>query len=154
MRNRSFVRDDRAVSKQIGYVLSITVITLLMTGLIVSTASLVEDNTDRSTEAELEVVADRLAAQVMAADRLVEKDDGTAEAYMDANVPNHAGDGQYAVSVDGESDGIRVESTSRDISTTVPIQVENEVVVDRVVSNDLVIVVESDTIEITPEDRA
>ena len=62
--------DDRAVSATLGYVLVIGITTILISGLFLAAGGFVENQHERAIRAELEVVGNRLAADIAAVDRL------------------------------------------------------------------------------------
>lgn len=70
--------DDRAVSATITYVLTVAITTVLVSGLIVTAGSVVEDQRRSALHDELGVVGERIAAEFTSADRLVQGGDDPA----------------------------------------------------------------------------
>lgn len=69
---------SRGVSTTLGYVLNLGVATILVTMLMLSAGTLVEDQRERAVRTELQVVGERVVADLAAADRLARaSDDGT-----------------------------------------------------------------------------
>lgn len=62
--------DDRAVSPVFGYVLTLSVATLLVGGLLVSAGGFVDDQRRNTAESELRVIGQQISADIAAADRL------------------------------------------------------------------------------------
>lgn len=64
--------DNRAASTTLGYALTLAIAMLLVSGLLISTGGLVTQQRERTVQTELEVIGQRIAADVTAADRLVQ----------------------------------------------------------------------------------
>ncbi|WP_138005352.1 DUF7266 family protein [Halalkalirubrum salinum] len=64
------MREDRAVSVTVSYVIQIGISTVLLTGLLIGAGSLIDRQTTGVATTELEVNGNRLAGDLMAADRL------------------------------------------------------------------------------------
>ncbi len=62
---------DRAVSTTVTYVLTVAITTVLMSGLIMAAGGVLDDRTESATRNELAVVGERLANELVTADRLV-----------------------------------------------------------------------------------
>lgn len=133
-------RDDRrGVSKALGYILGIMIVTLLMSGLIIATSDVVDDAADRGTESEMQVAGDQLAGTIMELDRLA---DGETNATVRTEVQPRAGGTQYRIFVDG-TDGdetLRLESSGRDVTVEVPLRVTADLQDNTVVSGELYVV--------------
>ena len=69
------MRDARAVSTTLGYVLALAIATLLITGLIIAGGSYVDTQREQVIRDELTVVGQQLAADIERADRLVRAGD-------------------------------------------------------------------------------
>lgn len=126
--SQSFGTDRRAVSSQIGYVLAIAIISILMAGLVSSTGGLVTQTTEQGTQAELQIIGDRISGQVMSADRILTGDDASSTLVLDANVPTRAGDESYILSYN--SGELILKSTERDITVSIPLETNHDVVVE------------------------
>ena len=62
--------DDRGLSVAINHVLTIGITTVLIAGLLIGMGSMLDTQTDRSTERSLETIGERLAGEIASADRL------------------------------------------------------------------------------------
>lgn len=63
-------RDERAVSTTVSYTLTLAITGILVSGLLIAGAGFVDSQRERAAETELQVVGQRLAADIGAADRL------------------------------------------------------------------------------------
>jgi hypothetical protein len=101
MRNPPAV-DDRGVSTTLGYVLTLTITAILISGLLFAGGSLVEDQRDRIAEEELSVAAEQLASGVNEGDRLARSGDG---GVMRVRVwlPERIAGGSYTLELRNES---------------------------------------------------
>lgn len=153
-----FHTDERGASRVLGYILSVAIATALVAGLLIATADLVDSQTETATETELQVAGDRLAAKLMQADQLAQRDPG-ASFVLESDVPTDAGGQQYAVEVDmgttGDPGDERLILTSEEegIRVTVPMTLETDVAETKTLSGDFVVVRTSGEIELTREDN-
>lgn len=142
---------SRGVSTALGYVLNLGVATLLVTMLLLSAGTLVEDQRDRAAETELDVVGERLAADLAAADRLARTNDPTA-VRVEADVPVRVAGSYYTVSVNESMNGeIVLEADQPDVEVAVPFDTRTEVQASTVNGGDLAVVYvpENDTLVVT-----
>ena len=61
---------DRGLSVAVNHVLTIGITTVLIAGLLIGMGSMLDTQTDRSTERSLETIGERLAGEITSADRL------------------------------------------------------------------------------------
>lgn len=100
---------DRGVSTTVGYVLTLGITTILVSGLLVATGGVVEDRTKATARDGLEVVGQRLAANLMSADRLAEtRNAETVE--LEVALPRRLAGSGYTVRVDGGGSVLILES--------------------------------------------
>lgn len=118
-----FASDDRAVSVTVNYALNLLVATLLVGGVLTATGGMVEDRRTSAVRTELEVVGERVAADLMAADRLAAV--GTAGAGTDPTVvvsvslPERVAGTRYEVSIENSPPRIVLTSEHPDVEVTV-----------------------------------
>lgn len=116
---------NRGVSTVLGYSLNLMVATLLVTGLLIAAGSLVESQRDQASRAELQVVGERLVANLETADRLARTaNDG--QGRVDATLPSHVAGSSYRVAIvtgDGEAQAILTTDTPQN-RVVVPINNE------------------------------
>ena len=130
---------DRGVSTVVGYVLNIGIATILITGLLISGASLVSDQRERTVRTELDVLGNRLAADLETADRLHRIGDG--EVTVRTALPEQVAGKAYRIDV-LTSDGtveLRLETRDSSVTRTVPVRNTSGVKSGTVDGGDLVI---------------
>ncbi|UPV73594.1 hypothetical protein M0R89_13730 [Halorussus limi] len=101
--SRDLRSDTRSVSVTVNYALNLVVATMLIGGVLTATGGMVQDRRESAVRTELSVVGERIAGDLMAADRLAEV--GTAGPGADPTVslsvtlPERVGGTRYDVSV-------------------------------------------------------
>lgn len=109
---------DRAVTATLSYVLTLSITMVLASGLLIAAGGLVEDRRDAAARDELSVVGERLASQLMAADRLVGT--GATSVAVTAPLPETVAGSTYAVTVnESGSDLIVLHTTGQSLDVTV-----------------------------------
>ena len=91
--------DERAASTALGYVLTLGISAVLITGLIVGGGSYLEDERARVTTEELQVHGERLAGAVGDADRLASAAASGGRAGVRIRLPDRVAGSRYAVTV-------------------------------------------------------
>lgn len=99
---RNVAVDDRGVSTTLGYVLTLTITAILISGLLIAGGTLVEDQRDRIAQEELSVSAEQLASGLSEADRLAESADGGVMAVR-IWLPDRVAGGSYTLELTNES---------------------------------------------------
>lgn len=90
--------DDRAVSPVFGYVLTLSVATLLVGGLLISAGGFVEDQRRNTAESELRVIGQQISSDIAAADRLV-RTPGAEEIAVGRTIPSAVVGSPYVIEV-------------------------------------------------------
>lgn len=120
---------DRAVLVTVNYVMTITIATLLLSGLAVSAGGLVESQSEQATESELEVLGQQLAADVESADRLATVADGSdAEVQIESRLPTRVAGTGYTIDVAGDT--IELRTAMPAVSVSVRFTVSDGTVVE------------------------
>jgi hypothetical protein len=118
---------DRAVSTAVGYVLTLGIATVLVSGLLIATGGVVEDRREATARDGLEVVGQRLAANLMSADRLAEtRNAETVE--LEVTLPRRLAGSGYAIRVDGGGSALILESEGAAVRQRVPFVASTPVV--------------------------
>jgi hypothetical protein len=94
---RQFRGDDRAVSTALGYVLSLAIASILISGLMIAAGGFVEGEREQVIRSELEVVGQTLIADVEGADRLASAVDG--EVRVRSTLPRRVGSSAYTIEI-------------------------------------------------------
>lgn len=115
--------DDRAVSRVLGYAMVLSISTVLVAGLLIAGGTFVDDQRDHVVDSELEVVGQRLAADVATADRLVRMGSGETTVRVATSVPDSIAGSDYNVEVlpDGGNSSLLIEVPRWNRTVTVPV---------------------------------
>ena len=149
-----FAGDDRAVSTTLGYVLSLAIASILISGLMLATAGFVEGQREQVIRSELEVVGQTLIADTEGADRLAAAVDGPVT--VRSTLPRRVGSSAYAIEI--RSDGydgqvgngqtVVLSAASVDVSVTLRIVTNTTLVASSVDGGELVVVSDGSTLEV------
>ncbi|SFG05044.1 hypothetical protein SAMN04488063_1264 [Halopelagius inordinatus] len=97
-----FADADRAVSTAIGYVLTLTISAMLVSGLLFAGGQYVDDEREQVTRGELATLAEQLAASLADADRMAASGDADA-IRVAAELPTRVAGNTYLVAVSNEA---------------------------------------------------
>lgn len=104
---------SRALSTALGYVLTLGITAILVSGLLIAGGNFIEDQREQVIETELEVVGEQVASHINAADRLNQSGgaDGTTVA-IEQPFPGDVAGASYSLTLEGnESPHLRLETT-------------------------------------------
>jgi hypothetical protein len=136
---------DRGVSTVLGYVLALGVITLLISGLFLAAGNFVENEHERVIRSELEVLGNRIAADIAAVDRLALAAGPSGRAELETELPARVAGKSYTIStssVSGAPDVYFINMTAPDFETDVEVRVKSSTpLVERDTSGGNVLVV-------------
>lgn len=116
------IRSERATSVALGYVLTLSITTILVSGLFIAAGSVVDTQRQQATTDELTAHGEHLAADIMTVDRLA-GDGSTVE--LDRELPTTVAGATYRIGVDGER--IELRSDRADDPVTVSVVTDREV---------------------------
>lgn len=120
--------DDRGVSTTLNYVLSLSIATLLVGGLLVSGATFVGDSRETVVRNELNVIGEQIASDVERVDRLVVAAEGATEARLTEELPGKVTGSTYQVVLDPTADPqLALRATDPSVSVGVPLRTETPV---------------------------
>lgn len=91
--------DNRAVSATLGYVMVIGITTVLISGLFIAAGGFVENQHERAIRAELEVIGNRMAADIAAVDRLALAAGSSGETELEVNLPPRTAGKSYDIEI-------------------------------------------------------
>ncbi|WP_423997740.1 DUF7266 family protein [Halorubrum trapanicum] len=132
MRDRSG-GSDRAVSVTVGYVMTLAISTLLLSGLFVAGGSFVDTQRERAAQGELTVVGERIAADIGTVDRLVATAQSRENLTVDRplTLPNRVSGTGYRIRIaaNGTQGTIALESEQTDATVEVPFRTSEDVAV-------------------------
>lgn len=90
---------DRAVSTTLGYVLTLTITAVLVSGLLVGTGQYVDDQRRQVTDREMSVLGERIAARTADADRMARAGNGTNAVRVRVQLPRTVAGESYRIEV-------------------------------------------------------
>jgi len=133
--------DDRGVSRVLGYSLTITISTILVAGLLIAGGNFVDDQRSDVVRSEMEVVGQRIAADIGAADRLVRLGSGHSSVQIDSHVPERIAGTRYDVRVRASDGNATLVLSSGALDQTIEVPVSNTTAVkpSRATGGDIVI---------------
>lgn len=109
---------DRAVSTALGYVLMLTVATLLVSGLLLATGNFVDGQRDRTTREGLSVAGQQTAGAIETADRLVRTSEADPSTLVvEQRLPRRVAGVGYTIRVRDTGGGAEIELVPTDAAT-------------------------------------
>lgn len=138
---------DRAVSTALGYVLTLGITSILISGLLIAAGGVVDDRRDATVRNSLEVAGERLVTNLMAADRLANASATTA-VTVDVDLPERVAGTGYVVSVAPGSSTVVLEADGPDVTVSVSYATSTPVAAASVRGGDLRITLNAGTLEV------
>ncbi len=112
----------RAVSVTLGYVLTLAIASLLVTGLLIAGGNFVADQREEVIRSELEVIGQQIAASLQSADSLVQASEGSPIVRLENRFPRDVTGSTYHVHlVEGPDPELVLNSTDPDVSVRVAV---------------------------------
>lgn len=143
----------RAVSTTLGFVLTLTITTVLISGIMVAASGFVTAEHERVTEAELEVVGQRLAANVESVDRVVSSSNDQTALVVDTRLelPNRVAGTTYRIQVNTTSSELVLRSADPEVTVRVPIETTTSLKSSSVDAGDVTVTYDrgADQLEVT-----
>jgi hypothetical protein len=129
------LRDDtRGVSVTVNYALNLVVATLLIGGVLTATGGMVDDHRESAARTELSVLGERVAADLMAADRLAvvgaDGPVGDSTVTVAVSLPERVAGTRYEVSIEASASESNVVLRSDQPEVTVTVGFHNETAVE------------------------
>ena len=103
----------------LNYVLTLAITTLLISGLLFATGSVLENRRDAVTRSELRVVGEQVSSDLATADRMVQA--GGTTVAVRADVPGYVGGSRYTVSLNESSRELVLRTTDPPVTVRVPV---------------------------------
>jgi len=143
--------DTRSVSVTVNYALNLVVATLLVGGVLTATGGMVEDRRESAVRTELSVVGERVAADLMAADRLAQVGDhDSAETgeeptvALSVSLPDRVAATRYEIAIETSPDRIVLTAENPDVEFVVRYRTDAPVAETTVRGGDLRIALDTD----------
>ena len=123
---------ERGVSPVFGYVLTLGISTVLVSGLLIAASGFVDTQREQTTESELQVIGQQVSADIAAADRL-HRTDGATDVVIESELPESVVGSQYTVFVRSDNEGptdtyLRLRTVRPEVTVEVGIASETTVV--------------------------
>lgn len=121
--------ETRAVSTTLGYVLTLAIAALLVTGLIAAGTGYVETEREQVIRDELTVIGQQLAADVERADRLVRAANtthGSVTVRLNQSFSDRVTGSSYRISLES-SDEVVVTSVDPNVTVTIDVETKTDI---------------------------
>lgn len=113
---------NRAVSTTLGYVLTLGITAILVSGLLFAAGNFVEEQREDVIQTELDIVGEQIASHIHAADRLNQSGEGETEVLITQPFPAEVTRNPYDITLVEEEDPyLLLESRRPDVSSKVPL---------------------------------
>ena len=144
---------ERAISPVFGYVLTLGISTLLVSGLLIAATGFVDTQRERTTENTLQVVGQQVSADIAAADRL-HRTDGATDVVIERDLPESVVGSQYTVFVRSDDDGptdayLRLTTVRPNVTVEVGVASETDVANSAVGGGEIEISYDGSALEVT-----
>jgi hypothetical protein len=123
------MRDDRAVSITINYVLGLAIAFVLVIGLLFAGGNFIEDQRENAIRAELAVLGEQVGADLLRADRLAATTTENETVRLRRRLPNTVAGTSYTIGIRGGRDPVLVLNASSGV--TVRVEMANQTAVER-----------------------
>ena len=148
------LESDRAVSSTLGYVLTLAIVTLLVSGLLIAAGDFVDGQREQVVRSELEVVNQRLVSALQSADRMAVAAGETGEVAVEARLPERIGGVTYTVAVvqPGDWDDetfVRLSTADPAVTVETPLKNDSTVSLTAVSGGDVRIASDGDRLEVS-----
>jgi hypothetical protein len=120
--------NDRAVSTTLGYALTLSITTILISGLLIAAGGYVQDQRERTIRTEMEVIGQQLAADVQAADRFVQA--GDSDFTVRRDLPDKVAGSSYTVTIvvdNPQETYVRLKSTDPTVIVEVDMALQTNI---------------------------
>lgn len=109
---RTLARDERGLSVALNYTLALAITAILISGLFVGMSTFLKDTRRTAVDSEFDVLGNRIASDVAAADRLAQASEGPAAVEVHTDIPATVGGVSYTVLI--TSSGVDVDGDGTD----------------------------------------
>jgi len=114
------MNSPRALSTTLGYVLTLAITAVLVSGLLIAGGNFIEDQRERVIQTELEVIGEQVATQINAVDRLNQSAHGDRNVSIRQTLPSDVSGNSYRITLVERADpALRIETTRPDLSTEI-----------------------------------
>lgn len=111
----------RGLSTALGYVLTLSITVILVSGLVIAGGNFVESQREQVIRTELDIVGEQVASHVNAADRLNQSGMGETTIRIEQRFPGTVVGSSYQIYLEEDEPQLRLESSRPQIEVTVPL---------------------------------
>jgi len=137
------MKSTRAVSRVLGYVLTLSITAVLVSGLLIAGGALIEDQREQVIETELQVIGEQVTSHINAADRLNQSSEGDQKIRISQPFPSDVSGTSYRLTIEEqESPVLRLETNRPEVSQEIPLR--NTTAVEQSTTSGGTVVIEYD----------
>lgn len=112
---------SRALSTALGYVLTLSITVILVSGLFIAGGNFVENQREDVIRTELDIVGEQVATHVNAADRLNQSGMGKSTIRIEQRFPARVVGSSYDIILEEDEPRLRLVSSRPQVEVTVPL---------------------------------
>lgn len=113
--------NGRALSTALGYVLTLGVTVILVSGLFIAGGSFVDNQREDVVRTELEIVGEQVATHVNSADRLNQSGMGETNVTIEQRFPPSVVGAAYRINLEADEQRLRLTTNDPRVEVTVPL---------------------------------
>jgi N-methylhydantoinase A/oxoprolinase/acetone carboxylase beta subunit len=111
----------RGLSTALGYVLTLSVTVILVSGLFIAGGNFVESQREEVIRTEMDIVGEQVASHINAADRLNQSGMGESTIRIEQRFPARVVGSSYQIYLEEDEPQLRLESSRPQVEATVPL---------------------------------
>ncbi|GAB7008500.1 DUF7266 family protein [Halorubrum trueperi] len=122
-----FAGDDRAVSVTVGYVLTLAIGAIVLSGVVMGVGGVIDAQTQRTVEGDLSVAGQTVVANLESADRLARaaaadrpESEGNVTVSVEVDVPDRVAGTGYRIEIDDDAEAVVVRTDRPDARVEIP----------------------------------
>lgn len=145
---------DRGQSVAINYTLSLIIVTVLISALFMSMSDYLESEREQVTRSELEVLGNRVTADIATVDRLARTTAGDDRAEIRTGIPQEVAGVSYSLRITSTPTGsyydveVQLRAPEGDVTRNVSVRTETPVTTSTLAGGSYAVVYDGSTIEV------
>lgn len=120
--------NDRGVSSTLNYVLSLSIASLLVTGLLIAGGTFVEDRQEQVIRSELGVIGQQVASDINRADRLLQAGNDETTVVINQSFPKRITGTGYDIQLDPGDGELVLSSVDPEVEVQIRVETESTLV--------------------------